>query len=98
MPARADRLGTNSNIEMETRFSSQYSPILDPVPRMLSSGNKKSVDLYISYVSKHIKDHNLLKRTRDLFDTLNDYSIPPQQFPTTSTKLYNLITEILLSG
>jgi len=56
------------------------------------------VDLYISYVSKHIKDHNLLKRTRDLFDTLIDPSIPPPHFSTTLNKLDSQFTEILLAG
>ena len=56
------------------------------------------MDLYISYVSKHIKDHNLLKRTRDLFDTLIDHSIPPPHFSTTLNKLDSQFTEILLAS
>jgi len=98
IPAISDHLGIICDIDLATHFSSQYSQTLDSVPRMLSSGNKKSVDLYISYVSKNIKDHNILKHARDLFDTLLDPSIPPPHFSTTLNKLDCQFTEILLAG
>jgi hypothetical protein len=44
IPAISDHLGIICDINLATHFSSQYSHILDSVPRMLSSGNKKSVD------------------------------------------------------
>jgi hypothetical protein len=52
IPAISDHLGIVFDVDLATHFSSQYSEVTDHVPRMLSSGNKRSVDSYLSYITR----------------------------------------------
>jgi len=39
-------------------------------PRALMSGNEKSVDIYIKYVTEQISRHKLKERIQDIIDDL----------------------------
>jgi hypothetical protein len=69
-PVVSDHLGIISDIDLAAFFSSHYSEMSNTIPCMLSSGNKKSVDSYITHVAKNIADHKLLERVQALYDTV----------------------------
>jgi hypothetical protein len=58
-PAHSNHLGIAFDIDMESFFSLRYSAIAESSPRMLTSGNKKSIDAYLHYVMKQIEEHKL---------------------------------------
>jgi hypothetical protein len=65
---------------------------------MSSFGNKRSVDSYLSYITRNI-EHKLLDRTRELYDQLLlDSSSHSSKFSNTLNALDCQFTEILLSG
>jgi hypothetical protein len=98
IPAISDHLGIVFDVDLATHFSSQYSEVTDHVPRMSSFGNKRSVDSYLSYITRNI-EHKLLDRTRELYDQLLlDSSSHSSKFSNTLNALDCQFTEILLSG
>jgi len=66
-PALSDHLGIAFDIDLESFFSSKCTSITDASPRVLSAGNKKTVDRYIDYATKQIRDHKLPESIESLY-------------------------------
>jgi hypothetical protein len=97
--AISDHLGIILDINLAAHVSSQYYDLLLNIPRMLTSGNKKSVDSYLSYVRKQIGEHKLLDRVQDLYNqVIRNPSSPPIHFSDSLNNLDTQLTEILLAG
>jgi hypothetical protein len=95
-PAISYHLGIVFDVDLAKHFPSQYSEVTDHVSRMLSSGNKRSIDSYLSYVTRNINHHKLLDRTRELYDELLlDPSSQSSQFSKDLNALDHQFTEIL---
>jgi len=60
IPAQSDHIGMIFDLNMEQFFNSSFYEVMDTPSRILSSGNKKSVDMYIKFVSEQIDNRNLL--------------------------------------
>jgi hypothetical protein len=97
-PAKSDHLGIILDINLAGHFNSTFSEIHSMPPRSLTSGNKSSVDAYLSYVHKQIDIHNISDRVDKLFTitqgSLFDCTEVTRQLNTIDMQL----TEILLAG
>ena len=60
IPAQSDHIGMIFDLNMEQFFNSSFYEVMDTPSRILSSGNKKSADMYIKFVSEQIDNRNLL--------------------------------------
>jgi len=56
-------LGIILDIDLGTYFSSNYSNIATPSPRILTSGNTRSATSYIKYFLTQVENHNIIERT-----------------------------------
>jgi len=81
-PAQSDHLGIVFDIDMASYFSSSFSDLGNNPPRSLTSGNKRSVDTYIKYVSEQLDNHNIERRISDLYRSLSEISTIFSYFPT----------------
>jgi hypothetical protein len=98
-PAQSDHLGIVFDIDMASYFSSSFSDLGNNPPRSLTSGNKRSVDTYIKYVSEQLDNHNIERRISDLYRSLSEISTIFSTFQR--DQLNNIdtqVTEILLAG
>jgi hypothetical protein len=68
IPATSDHLGIVFDIDIASYFSSSYSNICSPNPRMLSSGNQQSVDTYTKFILEQVKKYKLEERLQTLAD------------------------------
>jgi len=84
------------DLNMEKFFNSSFSEVMDTPSRILSSRNKKSVDLYIKCVSDQIETYKLLSKIEEI------YSANPSTFASDHASLLNNIdaqlTDIMLAG
>jgi len=92
-------LGIILDIDLGSYFSSNYSNIATPSPRILTSGNTRSTTSYIKYFSKQVENHNIIERTHQL---LTKAPMDPPTFDGNDAILLNRldsqITEIMLSA
>jgi hypothetical protein len=99
MPATSDHLGIVFDIDVASYFSSLYSNICSPNPRMLTSGNRRSVDTYTKFVLEQVKKHKLEERLQSLADKA---SVPSSVFTADDVLALNIIddqlTSFLLAG
>lgn len=98
-PIQSDHLAIVMDLDLASFFSIEYSDIGDNQRRLLTSGNKKTVDEYISYVTSQIKEHKLMEKISDLS---NKYFDDPLTFTPNDASLLNNIdnhlTEIMLAA
>jgi hypothetical protein len=66
-PAISVHLGIIFDINLEAHFSSKYSDITNNIPRLLTCGNKNSVESYLSYVHEQIEIHKIWEHTQVLY-------------------------------
>jgi hypothetical protein len=59
------------DLNMEQFFNSSFFKVMDTPSRILSSGNKKSVDTYIKFVSEQIDNHNLLSKIEEIYAAID---------------------------
>jgi hypothetical protein len=95
----SDHLGIVFDIDLQTFFDSKYSDVSTLSPRLLTSGNLKSVFSYIKYVSAQIKQRKLVEKVQVLFDKTTS---PSSAFTVTDAKTLNKIDnhlkDIMLAG
>ena len=95
----SDHLGIVFDIDLQTFFDSKYSDVYTLSPRLLTSGNLKSVFSYIKYVSAQIKQRKLVEKVQVLF---NKTTSPSSAFTVTDAKTLNKIDnhlkDIMLAG
>jgi hypothetical protein len=98
-PLTSDHLEIAFDLDIESFFKSHYSDIASHPSRSLTSGNGKSTKLYIDHITKHITDHKLVERTKDLYDKA---AMDHSSFTDDDIKELNIIdkqlTEMMLSG
>ncbi len=96
-PAHSDHLGIIFDLDLKSFFSSTYSDISQPVPRVLTTENERSVTKYIDYVSQQIINHNIHDQIKDLYKCAADkeWSITETE---TSNKLNDQLISIMLVG
>jgi len=67
-PAQSDHLGIIFDVDLASYFSASYSDTTLMSPRLLTSGNKKAVELYVSYVLSQFEIHKIKERAFTLLD------------------------------
>jgi len=99
IPSHSDHLGLVFDIDLHSFFSSTYSDIYKIPPRCLTSGNKSSIDKYITYISEQINTHKIPQRIQSLLTKADQ---PTPSFESVDKHLlnsiYTQVTEILLAG
>lgn len=98
-PALSDHLGIVFNLDLGSYFSSTFSDISSPAPRLLTSGNLGSTKSYIKYVTEQITIHKLVECMENLFANATS---PTHTFSSDNVihlnKLDSQLTEIMLSA
>lgn len=96
-PAKSDHLGIAVDLDLKYLFNNACSPLAQPKPRKLTSGNKASVQKYISFIQKQFSEHKIVERCNYLRDVCDN-----EEFTDSHRKLlYALdrqVTEILLGA
>jgi hypothetical protein len=99
IPAQLDHIGMIFDLNMEQFFNSSFSEVMDTPSRILSIGNKKSVDTYIKFVSEQIENHNLLSKIEEIYSAID---LSPSSLTAAHVSLLNNIddqlTNIMLAG
>jgi len=99
IPCFSDHLGIVLDIDLNKYFSSTFSDIFTVSPRLLTSGNLKSVRLYIKSVTKQVEHHKLEDKVNSLVEKIIQQ---PEAFTFEDAENLNKIdsqlTEIMLSA
>ena len=66
MPAKSDHLGIAIDLDLKYLFNNACSPLVQPEPRKLTSGNAASVQKYISFINKQFHEHKIVERCNRL--------------------------------
>lgn len=86
-------------LDLAKFFSSTYSDVASPSPCLLTSGNQKSYETYLSSILEQVKIHKLDKRVQHLLDKATQ---SPDTFSKADVKELNMIdtqlTEFMLSA
>jgi hypothetical protein len=94
LPATSDHLGIILDIDLASHFSSSYSDLGSQSPRMLTSGNRRSVKIYTEFVSNQVKTHKLAERVQTLMEKASN---PDTSFTRDDAIALNLIDDQLTS-
>lgn len=98
-PAQSDHLGILFDVDISSFFSANYSDVATYPKRMLTSGNKKAVESYVSTFLEQYKHHNKISRTNRLLDiALNNPKTFDKEHIHALNSLDEQITEILLAA
>jgi len=97
-PATSDHLGIILDINLAAHFSSAFSEIHSMPSHSLTSGNKSSVDAYLSYVHKQIDIHNISDRVDKLFTITQGPLLNSTEVIRHLNMIDTHLTKILLAG
>ena len=96
-PAKSDHLGIAIDLDMKYLFDHACSPLVQPSPRKLTSGNAAAVQKYIAFINKQFNEHKIVERCRRLRDLCDSGDFDE----TNRQQLFALdrqVTEILLGA
>jgi len=93
-----DQIGIILDINLAAHFDSKFSEIHAMQPRLLTSGNKSSVDSYLSYVHKQINTHKISERVDKLLTTIQSPLFDAKALTTQLNAIDTQLMEILLAG
>jgi len=65
-PAKSDHLGIVVDLDLRYIFTNACSPLTQPQPRKLTSGNAEAVKKYVQFVQKQFAEHKIVDRCRQL--------------------------------